>query len=512
MSRKFTSTVAGASLLLAILGLLSRGIGFIREIVFASYFGLGRNYDIYLVGAVLPVTIDTIIFYLGQNFFIPSFHNFSSTSQEHKDKFLRFNFWFFSAFGILVAGIMYLFSNQIVSLYLGDTSAEDIIKATGVFQIFLITIPFTTSVSILSALLHSKFNFVSPGISRLFLNVSIIVLVFLFTDVLDIYIIPIGYVTGTILQFIYLLTKTDLKLFGESFSKGALNSILKSSFVVTILVESISQLYIISDRYFILSVDSGGIAALNYAQTLYLLPISIVTLALSTAVLPKLSKSFASGSFTELEQTYNDGMKINLFIFVPLTFIFCFYGDDIIRILYQRGNFDSAGTVITFNTLRYLALSFVFYSTYSISNKLMYSANLTRALLYITLAGIFIKIIFNFLLVGLLKQDGLAASTSLSYLFFFISSILIIKSKGLTKKIIFSQELMFHLTNGIFSLLVVKVLTSLLWSNDHFTDYVGVILFCSIYFLNQFMIRTRSVNLVIGMFSSLLGRNKKVIS
>ena len=76
MSRKFTSTVAGASLLLATLGLLSRGIGFIREVVFASYFGLGKNYDIYLVGAVLPITIDTIIFYLVQNYFIPSFHNF----------------------------------------------------------------------------------------------------------------------------------------------------------------------------------------------------------------------------------------------------------------------------------------------------------------------------------------------------------------------------------------------------------------------------------------------------
>ena len=509
MSRKFTSTVAGASLLLATLGLLSRGIGFIREVVFASYFGLGKNYDIYLVGAVLPITIDTIIFYLGQNYFIPSFHNFSASTKEEKDKFLRFNFWFFSFVGIVVALLMYLFSSQIVSFYLNDTSPEIIKRATEVFNIFLITIPITTSVSILTALLHSEFNFVSPGISRLFLNISIIVLVSLFTNALDIYIIPIGYVVGTILQLVYLLVKTDLELFGESFKGSTLSSILKSSFIITILVESISQLYIVSDRYFISSVDSGGIAALNYAQTLYLLPISIVTLALSTAVLPKLSKTFASGSYSELEQTYNDGVKINLFIFVPLTFIFCYYGNDLIRIIYQRGNFNSAGTLLTFNVLRYLALSFVFYSTYSITNKLMYSANLTKALLYITFAGILIKIVLNFLLVDVLKQDGLAASTSLSYLFFFGSSVLIIKLRKLVKKIIFTQELMFHLANGIFSLLVVKILTMILWQGNYFASYISVALFCVIYLSNQFFIRTRSINLVIGMFNGLLGRGRK---
>ena len=404
---------------------------------------------------------------------------------------------------------MFLFSSQIVSLYLNDASPEVIKKATEVFNIFLITIPITTSVSILTALLHSEFNFVSPGISRLFLNISIIVLVSLFTNALDIYIIPIGYVVGTVLQLIYLLVKIDLKLFGESFKGNTLSSVLKSSFIITILVESMSQLYIVSDRYFISSVDSGGIAALNYAQTLYLLPISIVTLALSTAVLPKLSKTFASGSYSELEQTYNDGVKINLFIFVPLTLIFCFYGNDLIRIIYQRGNFNNAGTLLTFNVLKYLALSFVFYSSYSITNKLMYSSNLTKALLYITFAGVLIKIVLNFLLVGVLKQDGLAVSTSLSYLFFFGSSVFIIKLRKLVKKIIFTQELMFHLANGIFSLLVVKVLTMVLWQGNYFTSYISVTLFCIIYLSNQFFIRTRSINLVIGMCNGLLGRSRK---
>ncbi len=73
MKQKFTSTIAGASIFISIIGLLSRGLGFIREMIFANNFGLETEFDLYLVGAVLPITINTIILYIGQNYFVPEF-------------------------------------------------------------------------------------------------------------------------------------------------------------------------------------------------------------------------------------------------------------------------------------------------------------------------------------------------------------------------------------------------------------------------------------------------------
>ena len=59
MNQKFTSTIAGASIFISIVGLLSRGLGFIREIIFANNFGLETEFDLYLVGAVLPISINS---------------------------------------------------------------------------------------------------------------------------------------------------------------------------------------------------------------------------------------------------------------------------------------------------------------------------------------------------------------------------------------------------------------------------------------------------------------------
>ena len=64
MNQKFTSTIAGASIFISIVGLLSRGLGFIREMIFANNFGLETEFDLYLVGAVLPISIKSVILYI----------------------------------------------------------------------------------------------------------------------------------------------------------------------------------------------------------------------------------------------------------------------------------------------------------------------------------------------------------------------------------------------------------------------------------------------------------------
>lgn len=507
MNRKFISSVAGASLFLAVMGLLGRGIGFVKEVVFASYFGLSEDFDIYLVSAVLPLTIDVILYFIGQNYFIPTFHKDDKDTKDNKNQLVRFSFWAFTFLGFLISIVLYLFSYQIVSTYLVNLSQEKIDQAIQIFRIFLITIPLSSAISILTAFLHSKFDFSSPGYSRLFLNAAIILITILFTDKLNIFVIPVGHIIGTIFQLAYLLVKSKVQLFGNIYSNVLVKKLLKGSLLIAILIESISQLYLISDRYFIGLVDEGGIAALSYAQTFFLLPISIITIALSTAILPKLSKNFAEGNSAKVESSYNDGVNINLFMFVPLTIIYFLNGDILIQFIYERGNFSPSDTILTYNALKFFALSFIFYSTYSLSNKLIYSTNLSSYLLYITVIGIGIKILLNFLLIDSMKQNGLAIATAVSYVFFFSSSLIVLKSKRIIRKNKFTSILTFQVFNSILSLILVRIIAITSLTNLNNSRYLEVFLFLAIYFLNQMFIKTRSAELMTSLFFRLYRQN-----
>jgi len=508
MAKKFTSTIAGASLLITVVGLIGRGFGFIREIIFANFFGLSGVYDLYLVSTVLPVTINTIILYLGQNYFIPNYNRLKNKSPEEAEKFIGISFWFFNISGLLLLSILFLFSKQIIGAYLQNSSTDAINTAIGVFRIFLITIPLTTGISILSAYLQSEFEYKSPAYSQLFLNIAVIILVLFYSKVWGIYSIPAGYVCGTFLQLIYLLIKTK-KVINFNFFKSGFNfnvlSFISAPFILTLVIESISQIYLIADRFLYHQVDKGGIAALNYALNIFVLPVSIISAALSTALFPKLSKSFSGRSGTELEGSMNSFFSVNVFLFVPIVFVFFFYGDFLIKLFFQRGAFNHDDTLMTFEVLRIYSISLIFYSSYVVLNKLLYSVELVKELLYITLAGCTLKIILNFILVAHMQQAGLALSSTASYILFFILSLIVVYKKIKIKNTkLFFGELIFCILNAIFSYLIVIVIANAgIISGGVLSKLLELIVFSIIYIINAVLMNHQGISLFSGMIKNL---------
>ena len=262
-------------------------------------------------------------------------------------------------------------------------------------------------------------------------NVIVLVTVYFFKN-LEIYAIPVGFVIGTVFQLVLLVNKSKELLFNHFDIRDFFTEYKKSSFdtlFIIVLIETIGQFYVIIDRYFYSLVPTGAISSLSYAQTIFQLPLLIISLALSTAIFPKFSQLIHQKLFADLEKIFNDGLKFSVFIFVPIMFVFIFYGEIILRIIFERGNFSHSNTIMTHRVLIYLSLSIVFFASYGILNKIIYSANLIRELLYITLLGITIKILFNFLLIGKFEQEGLALSTSVTYTFFFLASLFVVYKK-----------------------------------------------------------------------------------
>lgn len=504
MLKRFTSSVAGASVFIALFGLLSKGLGFLREVIFASIFGLSTEFDIYLVAAAIPLTINIIVMTIGQNYLIPAYSNLKQIDGIKSIKFIQGNLVIFFIAGLLLSVLLYSTSHHLISIFIHQSDL--IIKQTAVdiFNLFLITIPITCGISVLSAYQQGNFEFRYSILSQIIPNIIVILALFTLKD-LNVYAIPIGYVAGTILQFLFLIfTSKELIIFEKEhlLSFGNLINSLSLSVIVVILIESVGHLYLIADRFFYEWVQPGGVSSLSYAQTLFLLPVSIISIALSTAIFPKFSKLISKKDYTGLEKAFNDGLSFSIIFFVPVMFIFLFYGDVIIRILFERGRFSSGDTIITYTVLSYLALSIIFYASYGILNKFLYSSGMINQLLVITISGITIKIALNFYFVSSMQQDGLALSTSLSFLFFFIASITVIhKKKFFINRTSFLNELLFHMFNAILSLLIIRQFSALYPENTFFA-LIEMSLFLLIFITNLFLLKFSSTRIIVDFISS----------
>lgn len=495
MSKQFSSTIAGAAILITGVGLVSKGFGFLREIVYANNFGLQTNFDSYLVGAVLPITLNTSIIYLAQNFFIPTYHKKLHEGKERSINFLASSFWLFLLLSTCVSIILYISSPLIISSYLTHKNPQVYEAVLQIFRIFIFTIPLNAGFAILSSYFQAEYNFKSPALSTLFQNIIIILLVVLFTKTIGVLAIPIGYLIGTALQLFYLIYllkgRKELLAF-RLFSEIGELKIADKTFLTIVFVEIINQLYILVDRYFFGSVDTGGIAALNYAFILFALPISIFSLALSTAIFPKLSQAFGSKDNESAEFNYLSGLRINIFLFIPIAMILFLFGDSIIQLFYQRGSYTANDTQLTYAILKLYSISLVFFSSYAIINKVVYGAGLVKQLLIISILVFIAKIVLNFLLVQNYKQNGLALSTTICFIVLSVSCYLVILSKlkfKITKQLLVTIS--FYLINGIIAYLVSEIFDELFYLPQLLSFFIQIIIFIGVFAVNVILIEPK---------------------
>ena len=100
---------------------------------------------------------------------------------------------------------------------------------------------------------------------------------------------------------------------------------------------------------------TGAVAALGYAQTLYLLPISLFGMSIAASELPELSRRRGEGSEAAAARV-RTGLGRLAFLIVPSTLAYLALGDLFIAALFERGEFDRADTALVYAVLAAYAL------------------------------------------------------------------------------------------------------------------------------------------------------------
>lgn len=97
----------------------------------------------------------------------------------------------------------------------------------------------------------------------------------------------------------------------------------------------------------------GAVAALNYAQSLYTLPVSLFGMSVSAAELPAMSSALGSGAQIagQLRQRLDDGLRRIAFFIVPSAMAMLALGDVMTAALYQTGRFTRGDSTYVWGIL-----------------------------------------------------------------------------------------------------------------------------------------------------------------
>jgi len=107
------------------------------------------------------------------------------------------------------------------------------------------------------------------------------------------------------------------------------------------------------DAFLASFLGTGAVVALNYAQSLYTLPVSLFGMSVSAAELPAMSKSLGDREVVAgtLRQRLDAGLQRISFFIVPSAMAFLALGDVIAAVLYQTGKFTHADSIYVWTIL-----------------------------------------------------------------------------------------------------------------------------------------------------------------
>jgi putative peptidoglycan lipid II flippase len=420
-------SIAKSAGTIGIFTFFSRVLGFIRDIVIAQIFGTGLAAQAFVVSFRIPNLMRELIGEGATNAaLVPVFSEY--VVRKEKKEFWSAVHTLLSIFFpllvlITVAGII---SAPWIVKIIAPGFLKDLAKFNLTVRLTRIMFPYLVLIGLTAyamGILHTFKSFTAPALGPCLLNISLILAVlflrFYFHE--PIYALAIGVLAGGLLQLIIQLPPLYRKGFAFQHFKLQFKHPAVSKATKLLLPRAfgsiIYQLNVFLDTIcaslgFI--VGEGAVAALYYANRIVQFPLAIFGIALSTAILPIMSRQAARRDTGTLKDTLSFSLRNIFLIMLPSSIGLFLLSHPIIKILFQRGSFSSYSTSITSWALLFYSLGLTSYGGVKILSACFYSLQDTRTPVKVTASCLIINLVLNILLMWHLKVGGLALASSIA--------------------------------------------------------------------------------------------------
>jgi putative peptidoglycan lipid II flippase len=330
--------------------LLSRILGLVRERVLATYFGTGLHADVFSAGMRLPNVLQNL---LGEGTlsasFIPAYSALlgqGRTAEAGRVAGAAFALLFAVAGAICLVGIP--LAPLIVSVFTPGFTGQRRELAIAVVRIFLPMMALLVLSAWALGILNSHRRFFLPYFAPVLWNAAIIATLVVFGSRLDLDALVVaaawGALLGGALQFLVQLPAVwkldrEIRLNTGRREPAFREAVRKAG--PAILGRGVVQLSGYLDLILASLLAIGALARLRYAQTLYLLPISLFGMSVAAAALPDLARDRDGAAGALRERTVAAVQRVAFFV-VPSFIAFVAIGEVLVAGLYRAGEFGDA--------------------------------------------------------------------------------------------------------------------------------------------------------------------------
>ncbi|MDJ0780798.1 MAG: murein biosynthesis integral membrane protein MurJ [Desulfosarcinaceae bacterium] len=414
-----TGVVAAATL-------LSRVFGYVRDMVMAYFFGAGLAADAFIAAFRIPNLLRRLF---GEGSlsiaFVPVFsETLARKGRQEAYALAGAAMGLLSVVVVAVAVLGVIASPLIIRMVAPGFVAEPAKMALTILltRIMFPYICFVALVALCMGILNVLGHFAAPALAPVLLNLAMITSIFCAAWIspdLEVRVIglSLGVLVGGLLQL--LLQVPPMVAKGLRFWRvlrlyhPALKRVGRLM-LPTVFGAAVYQINILVGTLLASLLPAGSVAYLYYADRLVQFPLGIFAIALSTAVLPSLSRQAAEEDLWGLTDTFRHALQLVLFITLPAMVGLILLREPIVALLFQRGDFDPNTTRLTAVALLYYGVGLWAFAAVRILVSTFYALQDTRTPVLTATIAIAANIVLGVLLMRPLAHGGLALATALA--------------------------------------------------------------------------------------------------
>ena len=304
MAKKRDKSIAIKVVELILAAFIAKGLGFVREMVLANYYGTSYVSDVFVAVQNIPAIIFTVFGTAVTTGFIPLYTEIKvKKNKELADRFANNVFNIFCLLSVFLTILGVLFSNQLVKLFAGGFQGETFILCNQFAKIIMPTCIAIILVYIYNAYLQIEGYFNQNSLMNVPYNLIQIAFIAIGFYVGNAYILAVGLLLASFGQFVYLRVlikkKTDFRhrrvLDLRDTNIKQMLILVGPVFVST----GVNQLNSIVDRSMASGLVEGSVSALNYSSEVANMVTQVVILSLTTILYPKMTELFARNNKAE---------------------------------------------------------------------------------------------------------------------------------------------------------------------------------------------------------------------
>ncbi len=410
-----TDKVFRATALVTMIIIVSKLAGFARDMIMAGYFGTGVENEAYVASYALfylPIFLFTSCI---TSTLIPLYMRARERRGEvAANRFASNAMNIFALAGIVASVALYVLAGPLVRLTLPGFGAEKVALAMRLTRIMSSSLLFNVTSIVMSTLLNAREKYIAAQLTGFPISIGIIGATVLFSGKYGIEAVAWGVVAAGIMQ-VLIQVPYLAGWFRYSpridFSDPQFRRLLVLA-VPAILSMAVSELNHMIDSFFASMIDDRALSALNYANKLIIFVSGVLVVPITTVMFSKLSKLVVLKDRVGVVDIVKKSIETVAVIVVPITAISIVMSDDIVRFAYARGAFGEESVHITAGAFLFFVVGVLAFGLRDLLSRAFHSMQDTKTPFRVTLVGLLLNTLLDWILGKLMGINGLALATS----------------------------------------------------------------------------------------------------